>query len=74
MLAGYGVTLDRSTLVHWVDRAASWLGGLYDRRLRTIHSFPHIFCDETPLPVIEKGRRRTRKCQLWAHNTDDRPW
>ncbi len=67
MLAGYGVTLDRSTLVHWVDRAAWWLGGLYDRLLRTIHSFPHIFCDETPLPVIEKGRRRTRKCQLWAH-------
>lgn len=74
MLAGYGVTLDRSTLVHWVDRAAWWLGGLYDRLLRTIHSFPHIFCDETPLPVIEKGRRRTRKCQLWAHGTDDRPW
>ncbi len=74
MLAGYGVTLDRSTLVHWVDRAAWWLGGLYDRLLRTLHSFPHLFCDETPLPVIENGRRRTRKCQLWAHATDDRPW
>ena len=74
MLAGYGVTLDRSTLVHWVDRAAWWLAGLYDLQLRTIHGFPHIFCDETPLPVIEKGRRRTRKCQLWAHAVDDRPW
>ena len=74
MLAGHGVTLDRSTLVHWVDRAAWWLEGLYDLQLRTIHSFPHIFCDETPLPVIEKGRRRTRKCQLWAHAVDDRPW
>ena len=74
MLAGYGVTLDRSTLVHWVDHAAWWLAGLYDLQLRTIHSFPRIFCDETPLPVIEKGRRRTRKCQLWAHAVDDRPW
>src|SRR5271156_5307647 len=35
MLAGYGVTLDRSTLVHWVDRAAWWLEGLYDLQLRT---------------------------------------
>ena len=24
--------------------------------------------------MIEKGRRRTRKCQLWAHAVDDRPW
>ena len=74
MLAGHGVTLDRSTLVHWVDRAAWWLEGLYDLQLHTIHGFPRIFCDETPLPVLEKGRRRTRKCQLWAHAVDDRPW
>ena len=66
--------LDRSTLVHWVDRAAWWLEGLYDLQLHTIHGFPRIFCDETPLPVLEKGRRRTRKCQLWAHAVDDRPW
>ena len=74
MLAGQGVRLDRSTLVHWVDRAAWWLEGLYDLQLKTIHSFPRIFCDETPLPVLQKGRRRTRKCQLWAHAVDDRPW
>lgn len=74
ILAGQGVTLDRSTLVHWVDRAAWWLNGLYDLQLRSIHGFPRIFCDETPLPVIEKGRRRTRTCQLWAHAVDDRPW
>jgi len=74
MLAGYGVTLDRSTLVHWVDRTAWWLDGLYDLLLRGIHSHAHVFCDETPLPVIEKGRRRTRKCQFWAHAVDDRPW
>ena len=74
MLAGYGVILDRSTLGHWVDRAAWWLQGLHDLLLHTIHGSPRIFCDETPLPVIEKGRRRTRTCQLWAHATDDRPW
>jgi hypothetical protein len=48
--------------------------GLYDLQLKTVHRFPHIFCNETPLPVLEKGRRRTRKCQLWAHAVDDRPW
>jgi transposase len=64
MLAGRGVTLDRSTVAHWVDRAAWWLEALYDLQLRTICGSPRMFCDETPFPVIEKGRRRTRKCQL----------
>jgi transposase len=48
MLAGYGVTLDRSTLVHWVDRTAWWLDGLYDLLLRSIHSHAHVFCDDRP--------------------------
>jgi transposase len=74
MLGGYGVTLDRSTLVHWVDRAAWWLQGVYDRLLTHIHGAGRVYCDETPLPVLEKGRRRTRKCQFWAHGSDDRPW
>jgi hypothetical protein len=74
MLAGYGVTLDRSTLVHWVDRAAWWLQGVYDQLLTHIHAAGRVYCDETPLPVLEKGRRRTRKCQFWAHGSDDRPW
>ena len=74
MLAGQGVHLDRSTLVGWVKRAAWWLKGLYELQLRTIHASPRIFCDETPMPVLEPGRRRTRKCQFWAHAVDDRPW
>jgi transposase len=56
MLAGYGVTLDRSTLVHWVDRTAWWLEGLYDLQLKTIHGFPQVFCDDRP-------RRRSIRCR-----------
>jgi transposase len=74
MLGGYGVKLDRSTLVHWVDRAAWWLQGVYEQLLTHIHGAGRVYCDETPLPVLEKGRRRTRKCQFWAHGSDDRPW
>jgi hypothetical protein len=48
MLAGYGVTLDRSTLVHWVDRAAWWLQGVYDQLLTHIHAAGRVYCDETP--------------------------
>jgi transposase len=74
ILAGLGVHLDRSTLALWVKRAAWWLKSLYELQLRTIHASPRIFCDETPMPVIDPGRRRTRTCQFWAHATDDRPW
>jgi Transposase IS66 family len=74
ILAGHGVHLDRSTLAGWVKRTAWWLKGLYELQLRTIHAAPLFFCDETPMPVLDPGRGRTKICQFWAHAVDDRPW
>ena len=74
ILAGQGVHLDRSTLAGWVKRAAWWLKSLYELQLRTIQAAPRVFCDETPMPVLDPGRRRPRICQFWAHAMDDRPW
>jgi transposase len=74
MLAGQGLHLDRSVPVGWMKRVAWWLEGLYERQLVFIHSQPRIFCDETRMSVLEKGRRRTRIGQFWAHAIDDRPW
>ena len=39
-----------------------------------MHRFDRQFCDETPMPVLDPGRGRTRICQFWAHATDDRAW
>jgi hypothetical protein len=33
-----------------------------------------VFADDTPLPTLERGRRRTRIGRLWAYAVDDRPW
>jgi transposase len=74
MLASQGVQLDRSTLAGWVKRAAWWLKSLYELQLKTIQASPRLFCDETPMPVLDPGRGRPRTCQFWAHATDDRPW
>lgn len=74
ILAGQGIQLDRATLAGWVKHAAWWLKGLYERLLQTIDAAPRLFCDETPMPVLDPGRRRTRTCQFWAHAMDDRPW
>ena len=74
ILAGHGVDLDRSTLARWMKRLAWMLKGLYVLQLRHMHTYPRLFCDETPMPVIEPGRKRTRICQFWTHATDDRSW
>jgi transposase len=74
MLAGQGIAIDRSVPAAWMKRAAWWLEGLYALQLKQIHSQPRIFCDETRMPVLEKGRRKTRTAQFWAHAIDDRPW
>ncbi|MEO8716237.1 MAG: IS66 family transposase [Acetobacteraceae bacterium] len=74
MLAGHGIDLDRSTLVHWIGRAAWWLQPLYDLLVETIMAAPKVFCDDTPLPVLDRTRRRTRIARLWCYAVDDRPW
>jgi transposase len=74
MLASQGIHLDRSTLANWVKRAAWWLKSLYELQLETIQAAPRLFCDETPMPVLDPGRGRPRTCQFWAHAMDDRPW
>jgi len=74
MLASCGVIIDRGTLGGWVTRVAWWLELLYDALLAFIRSQPRVFCDETPLPRLDPGRKRTKVCQLWAQAVDDRPW
>lgn len=39
-----------------------------------MHAHKRLFCDETPMPVLEPGRGRVKKSQFWAHAVDDRPW
>jgi transposase len=77
MLASCGVIIDRGTLGAWVTRVTrvAWcLELLYDALTAFIRSQPRVFCDETPLPRLDPGRKRTKVCQLWAQAVDDRPW
>ena len=74
MLAGQGVILDRALPSRWMRKIAWWMKPLYERQLAYIHRQSRIFCDETRMPVLEKGRKRTRTTQFWAHACDDGPW
>jgi len=74
MLERQGITLDRSTLSHWVGRACGWLTPLYDLMVSTALSAPKLFADDTTLPVLDPGRGKTRTGRLWCYAVDDRPW
>ncbi|MGF6313341.1 transposase [Bradyrhizobium sp. i1.8.4] len=74
MFAAQGITLDRQTLASWMGRLAWWLKPLHALLRRAVMSYPRLFADETPLPVLDPGRGRTKVCQFWAIATDDRPW
>jgi transposase len=74
ILAGYGIEIDRQTLARWMKQAAWMLKGLCALQLATMHAYPRLFCDETPMQVLVPGRGRTKTCQFWVHATDDRAW
>jgi transposase len=66
MLARQGITLDRSTLSHWVGRACWWLTPLYELVLNTALAAPKLFADDTTLPVLDPGRGKTKTGRLWC--------
>jgi transposase len=72
--ARQGVTLDRSTLADWVGRAAFVLRPVHARLLEQLKQSTKLFADETTAPVLDPGRGRTKKGQLWAYARDERPW
>lgn len=74
IFARQGIDLDRATLADWVGRAAWWLNLLHARLLANILASSKIFADDTPLPVLEPGRGRTKTARLWGYARDDRPW
>jgi transposase len=74
MFARQGVELDRSTLANWVGGGAWWLEPLRDRLADHVFGSQKLFADDTPIPVLDPGRGRTRTGRLWVYARDDRPW
>jgi transposase len=72
--ARLGVDLDRSTLASWVGSACWWLCALYERLCTNVFASDHLFADDTPMPVLDPGRGRTKTGRLWVYARDQRPW
>ena len=74
IFARQGVELDRSTLANWVGGAVWWLEPLQTRLAEHVFASHTLFADDTPIPVLDPGRGRTRTGRLWVYARDDRPW
>ncbi|WP_426441186.1 IS66 family transposase [Bradyrhizobium genosp. P] len=74
IFARHGVELERSTLAGWVGGTCWWFGALHDRLSRHIFASDHLFADDTPIPVLDPGRGRTKTGRLWVYARDQRNW
>ncbi|MCP3411288.1 IS66 family transposase [Bradyrhizobium sp. CCGB01] len=74
ILARHSVDLCRSTLAGWVGGACWWLEALHERLCKNVFASDHLFADDTPIPVLDPGRGRTKTARLWVYARDQRPW
>ena len=74
IFARQSVALNRSTLASWVGGASWWLEALRERLAAHIFASDKLFADDTPIPVLDPGRGRTRTGRLWVYVRDNRPW
>lgn len=69
-----GVDLERSTLADWVGQAAFLLEPLASAITRHVRAGAALHADDTPVPVLDPGRGRTKTGRLWVLVRDERPW
>lgn len=74
IFARHGVEMERSTLANWVGGACWWLEALHERLAAHVFASDKLFADDTPIPVLDPGRGRTKTGRLWVYARDDRPW
>jgi transposase len=74
MLLMQGIEIDRSTLAFWVGYAAAELMPLYERLKEQLLTSARLAVDETPVPVLDPGRGRTKTGYFWSMARDGRPF
>ena len=74
IFARHGVEMERSTLANWVGGACWWFESLHQRLAAHVFASTKLFADDTPIPVLDPGRGRTKTGRLWVYARDDRPW
>lgn len=68
-----GVELERSTLAEWVGGCHRLLDPLVEALAGYVLRPGKLHADDTPVPVLDPGRGKTKTGRLWTYVRDDRP-
>jgi len=68
-----GVEIARSTMADWVGRSAALMDPLVTALKNHVLAADRLHGDDTPVPVLDPGRGRTKTGRLWAYVRDGRP-
>ncbi len=68
-----GVCFDPSTYGGWVEQSHALLDPLVAALGRYALAGVKVHADDTPVPVLDPGRGRTKTGRLWVYVRDDRP-
>lgn len=68
-----GVELERATLTDWIGQTSRLLAPLADAVRRYVLDAEKVHTDDTPVPVLDPGRGRTKTGRIWTYVRDDRP-
>ena len=71
--ARQGVELERSTLADWIGGIARLVTPLAELIGRHVTAATKVHADDTPVPVLDPGRGKTKTGRLWVYVRDDRP-
>ncbi|WP_373184035.1 IS66 family transposase [Halomonas campaniensis] len=69
IFARAGVALPRSTLAEWVGICGVRLQPLIDALRDLLLREPVLHADETPVPMLAPGKKKTHRAYLWAYAT-----
>jgi hypothetical protein len=47
---------------------------LHERLCKNVFASDHLFADDTPVPVLDPVRGRTKTGRLWVYAREQRPW
>lgn len=62
-----GVALPRSTLAEWIGVCGVQLQPLIDALRDTLLKEAVLHADETPVPMLSPGKKKTHKAYIWAY-------
>ncbi|TBP32703.1 IS66-like element ISKox1 family transposase, partial [Klebsiella quasipneumoniae subsp. similipneumoniae] len=72
IFARQGVDLSRALLSNWVDACCRLMAPLDEALYHYVMDCRKLHTDDTPVPVLAPGRKKTKTGRIWTYVRDDR--